>query len=103
MQKAIPRVKIMETPMMNPVMACLMRRFSCCFDAEEVVEQGGSTPPQRPALPIRSLGLMVVSIPLEGTGPSSLLNDKFTISKAGEVPKFAGIRPTRELLDRSSM
>ena len=80
-----------------------MRRFCCCFDEEEVGEQGGSMPPQRPALPTRSLGFMVDNIPLEGTGPSSLLNDNFNVSKAGEFPKFSGIRPTRELLDRSRM
>nr|GLL23179.1 hypothetical protein TorRG33x02_009900 [Ipomoea trifida] len=66
-------------------------------------EHGGSIPPQRPALPIRSLGLMVISMPLLGRGPSSLLYDKLNISRAGELPKLSGIFPTRELFERSRM
>ncbi|PIN10457.1 hypothetical protein CDL12_16952 [Handroanthus impetiginosus] len=49
-------------------------------------EHGGSIAPQRPAFPIRSLGLMVIKIPLFGTGPSSLFS-----------PIFSGIGPLRLL------
>ncbi|PON45969.1 hypothetical protein PanWU01x14_254770 [Parasponia andersonii] len=90
--------------MMNPMTMWLMWMvLDWPVFVVELLVQGGSMAPQRPGLPIRSLGLMVIRIPLVGTGPSRLLYDKLSISKAGELPKFSGIRPERELLERSRM
>ncbi|KAL4354710.1 hypothetical protein GQ457_06G018320 [Hibiscus cannabinus] len=104
-KNVMPRDNITKAPMINPAATCLMCIFLGCSAAfiglEE--EHGGSMPPQRPALPARSSGLKVINNPLDGTGPSSLLSDRFSISRAGEVPKFTGIEPTKELLDKSSM
>uniref|UniRef100_A0A7C9AHW7 Uncharacterized protein n=1 Tax=Opuntia streptacantha TaxID=393608 RepID=A0A7C9AHW7_OPUST len=58
-------------------------------------------PPQRPAFPVSSFGLMVANMPCVGIGPLSLLWERLSVSKAGELPKFSGMSPVKELLDRS--
>ncbi|WVZ78216.1 LOW QUALITY PROTEIN: hypothetical protein U9M48_025965 [Paspalum notatum var. saurae] len=81
----------------------LMPRGRAATPVSRLPEHGGSTPPHSPALPASSSGLIERRTPFPGTGPVRLLYDRFSVSSAGELPKFSGMPPVRELLDRSRM